>query len=66
MVRLRRRVLSFLLLSCIVVGTFAVLRSRRAEPVSPLSVSIWYWHTPFRVTPAELKELHAMGVADSS
>jgi len=34
--------------------------SRRFAP--PLEVSFWYWHTPFRLSPGETKELREIGV----
>lgn len=32
------------------------------QPLKPLEVSLWYWHTPYHIEPAEAAQLHAIGV----
>jgi hypothetical protein len=36
---------------------------RQADP-PPLQVSMWYWHSPFRIEQDEAKELKSMGVTE--
>ncbi len=60
---LRRRRL--LLALCLLLGAAAgigFLRQRLRAPLPPLEVSLWYWHQPFRLAPAEVADLKALGV----
>ncbi len=64
MTRLRRRGGCFLLLFLLAMGLFWWWRAAHPGPLPPLRVALWYWHTPFRVTAADVNELRAMGVGE--
>lgn len=55
--------LALLVLALLAAGGFWGWR-RAQTPLPPLTKSLWYWHRPFRLKPAEVVSLRSAGVSE--